>query len=80
MARAHCNGLEGHAFEEDRSTLLPSPEQVRHTTDSHAMASCVTVLAGGRAIYASGSPQEDVTMNGKKIASSQVGTSISACL
>ena len=28
--------------------------------------------AGGRAIYASGSPQEDVVMNGKKIASSQV--------
>ena len=28
--------------------------------------------AGGRAIYASGSPQEDVVMDGRKIASSQV--------
>ena len=38
--------------------------------------SCVTVHVGGCAIYASGSPQEDVVMNGKKIASSQVGTLI----
>ena len=39
---------------------------------SRTTVSCLVVHAGGRAIYASGSPQEDVVMDGKKIASSQV--------